>query len=507
MKKMTDKILFWVDISLLQFGIAKILQEKINNDFYVIYDLNHHLKKSFLKQNIVNFKKEWYFWDNVGKIKKPNLEYLTKIEKKYKINLWQIAYSERNFYKYNPFYKFSREEILSILEQECRFFEKVLDEVEPEFLIIKTTDFHRNHLLTEMCRARNVKILMIFGSRIGYRSSIASQSDVIDYQLDKGKINTVNIESPQDLDKYLQNHNRFKQTKTVHSGGMNTPHYKKIIPSIIWLTKTFDDKWKEGYDHYGVTRLGAIYHYFSYSLKGRLRKMFIDKKFEKKINLNEKFLFFPLHMQPERNVDIVAPFYANQLEVISNISKALPVGHKLYVKEHHSMNLRHWRNISYYKEIIDLPNVKLIHPSVSPKTLLEKCKMVITISGTAGFEAALYKKPCIVFADVIYSSLPSVHRLKSLEELPSAIRESLKKEVKLSDVNELINVLDRNSFEFDIFGYYSKISKNFINGGFMIKNKISMNYLNSFIEEDREIFEMLAEEHIKKINEIKKCED
>ena len=41
MKKMTDKILFWVDISLLQFGIAKILQEKINNDFYVIYDLNH----------------------------------------------------------------------------------------------------------------------------------------------------------------------------------------------------------------------------------------------------------------------------------------------------------------------------------------------------------------------------------------------------------------------------------------------------------------------------------
>ena len=504
---MKDKILFWIDVSLLQFGIAKMLKEKTDANLYVIYDLNHHLKKSFINQNIIKFEKEWYFWDHVGKTKKPDIEYLKKIEDNYKIGLWEIAYSERIFYKHNPFYKFSQEEILSIFEQECRLYERILNEVKPDFLVIKTTDLHRNHLLTEMCRAKGIKILMLFGSRLAYRASISSQSDVIDYELDEKKENRVKIESPEDLDKYLKSNNRFKQTKNVQSGGMNTRIYKKIIPSIKWLTKTFDAKWQEGYDHYGITRLSAMSQYFLHALKGRLRKRFIDKKFVKKIDANEKFLFFPLHVQPERNVDIVAPFYANQLEVISNISKALPVGHKLYVKEHHSMNLRHWRNISYYKEIIDLPNVKLIHPSVSPKTLLEKCKMVITISGTAGFEAALYKKPCIVFADVIYSSLPSVHRLKSLEELPTAIRESLKKEVKLSDINELINVLDRNSFEFDIFGYYSKISKNFINGGFMIKNKISMNYLNSFIEEDREIFEMLAEEHIKKINEIKKCED
>ena len=117
-----NKILFWVDVSLIQFGIAKTLQEKIDSDFYIIYDLNHHLKKSFMQQNLVNFKKEWYFWDNIGKTKEPNIEYLKQIEKKYKINLWEIAYTERNFYKYNPFYKFNRKEILSIFEQECMFF-------------------------------------------------------------------------------------------------------------------------------------------------------------------------------------------------------------------------------------------------------------------------------------------------------------------------------------------------------------------------------------------------
>ena len=38
----------------------------------------------------------------------------------------------------------------------------------------------------------------------------------------------------------------------------------------------------------------------------------------------------------------------------------------------------------------------------------------------------------------------------------------------------------------------------------MINNEISMNYLDSFIEEDKEMYEMLAEEHVKKIKQYKK---
>ena len=63
---MSKKILFWIDVSLLQFGVAKMLQEKLDDEFYVIYDLNHHLKKSFKNQNIISFQNEWYYWDHVG---------------------------------------------------------------------------------------------------------------------------------------------------------------------------------------------------------------------------------------------------------------------------------------------------------------------------------------------------------------------------------------------------------------------------------------------------------
>ena len=499
---MKDRILFWVDVSLIQFGIAKVLQEKIDSDFYVIYDLNHHLKKSFLGQSIVDFKNEWYFWDHIGKIQEANTKYLKRIEKEYKINLWEIAFSERNFYKYNPFYKFSKKEILSIFEQECRFFEKVLNEVNPDFLVIKTTDFHRNYLLTEMCRSKKIKILMLSSARLANTVSISSQSDRIDHELDKKIENKIEINSFDGMREYFKKRSKSNQ-KLTFSGGMNYPHYKKILPAINWVTKIVDKKFGESYDHYGVTRLKAISHYFSYSIKGRIRKKFIDKNFNKKINFNKKFLFFPLHVQPERNVDIDAPFYSDQIETIANIAKALPIDCKLFVKEHPDMRFRHWRKIKDYKELIGLPNVELIHPSVSSKEMLENCKMVITINGTTGLEAALYQKPAIVFADAIYQSLPSVHRLKSLEELPEAINESLKKEVSISDINDFINLLERNTFNFDMPGHYNKILNKFHRGGFMISNEIDMNELNSFIEEHRETYEMLAIEHMNKIKDYK----
>ena len=90
-----------------------------------------------------------------------------------------------------------------------------------------------------------------------------------------------------------------------------------------------------------------------------------------------------------------------------------------------------------------------------------------------------------------------------MEELPEAINESLKKEVSISDINDFINLLERNTFNFDMPGHYNKILNKFHRGGFMISNEIDMNELNSFIEEHRETYEMLAIEHMNKIKDYK----
>ena len=131
--------------------------------------------------------------------------------------------------------------------------------------------------------------------------------------------------------------------------------------------------------------------------------------------------------------------------------------------------------------------------------MLKKCTIAITIAGTTGLEAALHKKPCIVFSDVIYSSLPSVYRLKSLEELPMAIKESLKKEVKLSDVNEFVNLLDRNSFTFNNTEWSIKINNEFFYDGYLFDTKINPKNAEEFIRKNQEYFQILNAQYVKKI--------
>ena len=65
-------------------------------------------------------KKTWFLYDYIKKSQKPDLDYLSEFEKKYDIELWKLANNDRIFFKYNMYYNFSENEILSILEQQCK---------------------------------------------------------------------------------------------------------------------------------------------------------------------------------------------------------------------------------------------------------------------------------------------------------------------------------------------------------------------------------------------------
>ena len=164
------------------------------------------------------------------------------------------------------------------------------------------------------------------------------------------------------------------------------------------------------------------------------------------------FVYFPLQTDPERSTLIAAPRFSNQIEVITNIAKSLPDGYDLYVKEHPMMILREWRSISDYKQIMGLPNVILIHPSVKSDYIIKKSSLVVSINSTSGLESGFYNKPSISFSDQDFSYLSFVQQIKSFQELPDAIKKSLKKKVNISDLNNYVNLIESNSFETDLFG-------------------------------------------------------
>jgi hypothetical protein len=494
-----NKILVWVDPNFIQLGITKFLHKKYDADYFAVTDLNHHLQKSFMKQEIVNFKKIWHYWDQSFKTQKINLEYLKNFETKYNMSLWMLVYSERIFLNYNEYYQFSSHEILQIIQHDCQLFEKILDEVNPNFLLINGVDFHRNYLLSKICKSRGIKVLMLSTSRFGYRCMISSEYDKFDENL---KIHAENIpqKNLNELYDYMKQHDKLGHSMNIQTGDGGYSFLYKIKILFHWMHKTFDQKYRDTYDHYGITRYKVIKNQLFLIIKNYFRKSFLLKNSIFSIP-DEKFVFFPLQVEPERNVLFGAPLYSNQLDIIEKIAKSLPVDYKLYVKEHPAMKKKHWRKISYYKKILDLPNVKLIHPSVKSSEIMRKSSLILTLNGTSGFEASFYGKPSIVFSDVIFSNLSWVHRIRNLEDLPISILNTIEKKVDVTELNNFINKLITNTFPFDEFKIYAEIF-NKIHNGFIIGDDISMIELNNYFEENKILFEQLVNEHLEKIEKF-----
>jgi len=138
------------------------------------------------------------------------------------------------------------------------------------------------------------------------------------------------------------------------------------------------------------------------------------KYFNQKADLNKKFVYFPLHMQPEATTIVCAQKYEKQLYFIDSLVKSLPADTMLYVKEHYSF--LGIRENSFYEQLKLYPNVVLIDPWEDSIKLIEKSQCVATLTGTAGQEAMLLRHPVFMSGDIIYKGAPGVMYLEEVFE-------------------------------------------------------------------------------------------
>jgi hypothetical protein len=165
-------------------------------------------------------------------------------------------------------------------------------------------------------------------------------------------------------------------------------------------------------------------HFYFY-LKVEIKKQILYRKnkyFQNPVK-NEHYVYMPLHLIPESTTFVKAPFYVNELFLIEQISKSLPITWKLYVKEHQAMIGE--RSFQFYKKIKQFPNVRLVQFNFydDPKPWIENAKGVITISGSTAYEAAILGKKSVVFADVPFKLIEGVTKVDTFEKLASSFAE------------------------------------------------------------------------------------
>lgn len=105
------------------------------------------------------------------------------------------------------------------------------------------------------------------------------------------------------------------------------------------------------------------------------------------------FVFFPPHFEPEGALNGTEPYFTNQLYAIELLSRAVPAGMWVAVKEHPATvgNRPAW----WMDAIARFPRVKLLHPYENSLEVIRRSTATATITGTAGLEAALLGKPVI----------------------------------------------------------------------------------------------------------------
>jgi len=492
---MKKRVLFWIDQSLIHFGIAKFLQENSNCEIYSIYEITEKPKIFFQTQNIVNFQKIWFLHDHLLNNKNLDKSFLEQIENKYSLNLHLIALNDRLFTKLNNFYKFSHDEILLILQNEIKLFEKILDEINPDFIIMPISHQQHNHIFYKICKARQIKILMIIPSRVGIdtQSSIKHThryflSDEIDPYLPLPK-NSFSNNTEKSNPKFNREYNyHFQNSK------------KEYFKAGLKFLSSYDDNIKTHYSYFGREKFRVIFKTLAYELKKTYREKFMNKNLQTKIpNDNSHYVYYPLHQEMERILLIGAPFFINQLQNIKHIASSLPVGYKLIVKDHTVMNVRGWRSVNEMKQIMSLPNVILLHPMADSSKIIDQSNLVISIRGSTSIEAAFRKKPSIIFDKVGMYQLSTMTLVDSINELPKVIKQSLNQKVDDDEIELYSKSVYENTFDFPFYEISAGFEQQFKIGGYYANVEINQDKMLQFFKEHNDEFTYLIQKFIEKM--------
>jgi hypothetical protein len=152
-------------------------------------------------------------------------------------------------------------------------------------------------------------------------------------------------------------------------------------------------------------------------------------------NLPQKFIFYPIQYSPESSINIPSPYFIDQLRVIDAIRMSMPSDHLLVVKEHPSCITVRPRK--FMKTLLNKAGVVVAKVDMDTQSIINKSKLVISVTGTAALEAFLQKKPSIVLGPTFFSDY--IGGVCKLSDLQQRIIESQKKTINKKEIIKFLS--------------------------------------------------------------------
>jgi hypothetical protein len=301
----------------------------------------------------------------------------------------------------------------------------VLNKFKPEAVIFPAPPHPTfNYLIFELARMLKIKTLMFDGPHIADRlvwyNDFWQGSRVLQEELAKNQGKNFSLN---DLNEDFQVYLKFQTDESNDT----TPSYTKndfkknrLVNKIVFKIKILLNSLKN------FTIFKKVFLYFRKLLRANIQKEYYRYS-RQPADFSKKFIYVPLHYQPECNTSPQGGVFVNQILMIKILSAALPSGWIIYVKEHPAqwisfgINYTDYRYPGYYRQIAAIKNVRLVHYKTSSFSLVKQAQAVATVTGTAGWEAILRQKPVLIFGQTWYRDCAGVFKVNSVETCRSAL--------------------------------------------------------------------------------------
>jgi len=146
-------------------------------------------------------------------------------------------------------------------------------------------------------------------------------------------------------------------------------------------------------------------------------RFYTEREYKKAVKKNaladaafdRKYVYFPLHKQPERNSSIYSGRYIDQILAIERLSELIPKDWFIYVKEN-PVQQGAFRGELFFQRLKLIPNLVFLKKEVNTFELIRHSQFVSVVVGTAGYEAITGGKNALIFGwGAWYKSLPGVY--------------------------------------------------------------------------------------------------
>lgn len=391
---------------------------------------------------------------------------------------------------------FSHRERVDLYKYLVQYWENVLVDLKPKYVVFEEEPHQASdYILYAVCQILEIETIMFIRTKFHERmypvKKFEEGSNIIlaayYKQLAEDNVGIPNLSSS--MKKYFSDlQGSYDKAISIHLydqieevKGMRANKFKFFIATKILImnlylkfnindmikrwqllvsskeTRFFSDQKqkKKSFKDSNLTYLEHVYYKFKSILKKKVLKRFYQSVVDNSYDLNKPYIFCALHYQPEKTTCPLGGDFDDQIYMLSLLSKSLPKGWQLYVKDHPSQFVssytrygEHFRSKNFYKTILELPNVRLLPLESDTFNLIDNSKAVASVTGTSSWEAVLRGVPAFVFGHCWFKHCKGVFYVDSYDSVKNVFDKIINGfEVNKTEVQLFAKVVEENSFK------------------------------------------------------------